>query len=79
MQKHLLGIQRTKKGYTIVVPQSKQKGGEYYMDVDILNLTSGDFQKYANEMRANLPEDNIAYFVGILQTKFSQSVELETS
>jgi len=63
--------------YKIIVPASKQKGGDVYLNPDILKLVErNNFEKTADKMVAVLPHKHIEQFVQILQNKFSDSVTL---
>jgi hypothetical protein len=65
--------------YKVIVPASRQKGGEIYLDKDILELVDGkNFEKTSDKMVATFPHKRIEPFVEILQTKFSSAVTLTT-
>jgi hypothetical protein len=64
--------------YKIIVPASRQKGGDVYLDADILALVkNSNFEKTADKMVALLPHKNLYTFLSILQTKFNDSLKLE--
>jgi len=64
--------------YKIIVPASRQRGGEVFLDSDILNLVANhNFEKTADKMVAVLPHKNISEFLNILQAKFNDSVKLQ--
>src|ERR1035437_2642308 len=63
--------------YKVIVPASRQRGGEIYLDQDILELVDGkNFEKTSDKMIATFPFKKIEPFVEILQTKFSSAVTL---
>jgi hypothetical protein len=63
--------------YKVIVPASRQRGGEIYLDQDILQLVDGkNFEKTSDKMIATFPFKKIESFVEILQTKFSSAVTL---
>lgn len=63
--------------YRIIVPASKVQGGKFFLNEEILDLVEGrNFNKVSSNMSAWLPDTNINALIDILQSKFSQSVEL---
>lgn len=65
--------------YKVIVPASRQKGGEIYLDKDLLELVDGkNFEKTSDKMVATFPSKKIEPFVEILQSKFSSAVTLTT-
>ena len=67
-------------GYKIVVSASRSKGGDIYLDKDILALVeSNNFEKTSTSMVANLPAENIDRLVEILQVNHSSSVTVHSS
>jgi len=63
--------------YKVIVPASRQRGGEIYLDKDILELVDGkNFEKTSDKMIATFSFKKIEPFVEILQTKFSSAVTL---
>ena len=63
--------------YKIVVPASKTKAGDIFLDPDLLALVNKNiFEKVADRMTANVSDDNIRAFVKVLQDKFSVSISL---
>lgn len=74
-----VGIFRYRDDFKIIVPASRQKGGEVYLDKDILELVENhNFDKTSDKMVAILPSKNIEGFVSVLQHKFSASVTLSS-
>ncbi|MCC7302775.1 MAG: strawberry notch family protein [Bacteroidia bacterium] len=72
-----IGIFRQGEGYKVIVPSSRAKGGEIYLDKDILELVDGkNFEKVSDKMVATFPFKQIEPFVEILQSKFSSAVTL---
>lgn len=72
------GIYNTGDTYKIIVPSSKQKGGDVFLDKDILEMVEGNnFNKVSTNMVAYLPHNRIAEFLNILQQKFNDSVKLD--
>jgi predicted RNA methylase len=72
-----IGLFRHGEGYKVIVPSSRSKGGEIYLDGDILNLTDNhNFEKVSDKMVATFQFKKLEAFVSILQAKFSSSVTL---
>lgn len=68
---------RTEGGYRIIVPSSRSKGGDIYMDQDIWALVQNNkFEIASDKMQALLPENNIDVLAAILQDKHSISIDL---
>lgn len=62
----------------IIVPGSRQKGGDVYLDADILELVdSNNFEKASDKMVAYLQHAKLSAFLTILQGKFNDSVKLK--
>lgn len=73
------GLSFFKQGqqYKIVVSGSRLRGGDIYLDKDLLALVDGgNFEKTADKMVAHLAEGKIADFVRILQDNHSLSVSV---
>lgn len=65
--------------YKIVVPASRQKGGEVFLDPDILNLVvNHNFEKTSDKMVAHLPHKKLSELLNILQTKFNDSIKIQS-
>jgi hypothetical protein len=63
--------------YKVIVPASRQKGGEIYLDKELLEIVDGNnFEKTSDKMVAVFPFKKIEHFIEILQTKFSSAVTL---
>jgi hypothetical protein len=72
-----VGIFRHNNDFKIIVAASRQRGGEVYLDSDILELVDNhNFDKVSDKMVAMLPAKNLQTFVGILQHKMSASVTI---
>jgi hypothetical protein len=75
-----LSIIRQNNNYKIIVPASRQKGGAFYLDTDILKLVENNrFEKLADKMVALMNLNHINKLVEILQSKHSSSVTLSAS
>ena len=75
------GISFFKQGsyYRIIVPGSRAKGGDVYLDKEILELVDRhNFDKVSDKMAAMLPEANITQLVEILQKNHSCSVTVNS-
>ncbi len=63
--------------FKIVVSSSRSKGGDTYLDPDLLKLVDrNNFEKISDKMTASLDEGRIDQFIQILQEKFNDSVSL---
>ncbi|MFZ5552502.1 MAG: strawberry notch C-terminal domain-containing protein [Bacteroidota bacterium] len=68
------------EGYKILVPSSRSKGGDIYLDSDLLSLVErNNFEKTSDKMVAFIPFKNIEPAVKILQDKFGLSVTVSES
>jgi hypothetical protein len=66
--------------YKIVVPASRSRGGDIYLDKQLLELIEGNnFEKTADKMVAQVSSDNINGVIEILQTVHNVSVTISTS
>jgi predicted RNA methylase len=75
-----LSIIRQNNNYKIIVPASRQKGGAFYLDTDILKLVENNrFEKLADKMVALMQLNHINKLVELLQSKHSSSVTLSAS
>ncbi|MDQ3073553.1 MAG: strawberry notch C-terminal domain-containing protein, partial [Bacteroidota bacterium] len=55
-----ISLLRRPGSYKMIVPASKTRGGEYYLDAEILALVERNlFEKVSDKMVAIVPEDNI--------------------
>ena len=71
---------RQSNNYKIIVPASRQKGGVFYLDTDILPLVENKkFEKLADKMVALMSLNNISKLVDILQNKHGSNVTLSAS
>lgn len=63
--------------FKIIVSAARSKGGDTYLDPDLLNLVDhNNFEKVSDRMTASLEEDRIDTLVQVLQEKFNDSVSL---
>ncbi len=61
--------------FKIIVPSSKQRGGDVFLDSAILHLVIGNnFNKTADKMVANIEDEKLKDFLNILQAKFNDSL-----
>lgn len=66
--------------FKIIVAASRSKGGDIYLDKQILELVEkNNFEKTSDKMVAMLPEKKIGKLVEILQTNHSSSVTIHSS
>lgn len=66
--------------FKIVVSAARSKGGDIYLDPDLLALVErNNFEKVSDRMTASLNEDSIDDFVKVLQEKLNDSVSLNQS
>ncbi len=71
---------RQNDNFKIIVPASRQKGGEVYLDEDILDLVDNNlFEKTADKMVATFDVRTIDKIVNLIQEKLSASVTLTQS
>ena len=62
----------------IIVPGSKQRGGEVFLDADILKLVEkNNFEKASDKMVAYMKTSKLPELLHILQDKFNDSVKLD--
>ena len=76
------GISFFKTGdyFKIIVAASRAKGGDIYLDKEILQLVEkNNFEKLSDKMVALLPEKNIAKLIELLQVNHSCSLTISTS
>ncbi len=72
-----IGIFRHRDDFKIIVPLSRQRGGDVYLDKEILELVeNNNFDKTADKMTAILPAKHLQAFLEIIQRKLSASVTL---
>jgi predicted RNA methylase len=63
--------------FKIVVSAARSRGGDTYLDPDLLKLVDrNNFEKISDRMTASVNEDLIDQFVQVLQAKFNDSVSL---
>jgi hypothetical protein len=75
--KNAVAIFRQSDKYKIIVSSARSRGGDVYLDPDLLQLVDkNNFEKTADKMAANLDLSKIDKFVEILQEKFNDSVSL---
>ena len=75
-----VGIIRQRDNYKIIVPASRQRGGTFYLDTDILPLVENrKFEKLADKMVAVMDLKHINKLVEILQSKHGCNITLSAS
>ncbi|HEY8935689.1 MAG TPA: strawberry notch C-terminal domain-containing protein, partial [Cyclobacteriaceae bacterium] len=75
-----VAILRTNDHFKIMVSASRAKGGDVFLDPDILALVNkNNFEKVSDKMTALLPINKIDRLVEILQEKFNDSLSLNTA
>lgn len=75
-----ISIFRTGSHFKIIVAASRSKGGDIYLDKEILSIVEGgNFEKVADKMVAMLPEKNVDRLVELLQINHSSSVTIHSS
>ena len=73
-----VSILRTSGHFKIMVAAARSKGGDVYLDPDILMLVNkNNFEKVSDKMTALLEVDRIDRFVEILQEKLNDSLSLK--
>ena len=71
---------RQANNFKIIVPSARQRGGQFYLDKDILKLVQNEkFELSADKMVALMETKHINKLVSILQEKHSSSVTLSAS
>jgi hypothetical protein len=74
-----LSIFRMDGQYKLIISASRSKGGDIYLDKDILPLVDkNNFEKVADKMVAHLPENKISQLVTVLQTNHSCSITIHS-
>jgi hypothetical protein len=72
-----LSIFKTREEYKIILPSSRQKGGDIYLDKQILALVyKGMFEKVSDKMSATIDESNLSKLIELLQINHSLSVQV---
>lgn len=75
-----ISLFRTGDYFKIIVSASRSKGGDVYLDKQILELVEkNNFEKVSDKMVAMLPEKNIDKLVELLQVNHSCSVTIHSS
>lgn len=75
-----ISIFRTGSHFKIIVAALRSKGGDIYLDKEILGIVEGgNFEKVADKMVAMLPEKDIDRLVELLQINHSSSVIIHSS
>ncbi|HEX9512702.1 MAG TPA: strawberry notch C-terminal domain-containing protein, partial [Puia sp.] len=71
---------RTGNYFKIIVPASRVRGGDVYLDKQILALVEkNNFEKVSDKMVAMLPERNIDQFIELLQVNHGSSITIHSS
>jgi hypothetical protein len=74
-----ISVFRHGNGYKIVVSASRSKGGDIFLDKDILDLVDNhNFEKVADKMVATMPQAHIDKLVERLQLKHSAAVSIHS-
>ena len=74
-----LSFFRTGNYYKLIIAASRSKGGDIYLDRQLLELVEkNNFEKVSDKMVAMLPQENIDKAVTILQTNHSLSVTIHS-
>lgn len=74
-----LSFFRTAEGYKLIISASRSKGGDIYLDQQLLELIDkNNFEKVSDKMVAILPAENIDKAVELLQTNHSLSVTIQS-
>ncbi len=72
-----ISLFNTGEQFRVIVPGSKAKGGDVFLDADILKLVSkNNFERTGDKMTAYLPTENLKSFLTLLQEKFNDSLEI---
>ncbi len=75
-----LSIFRISEGYQLIISASRSRGGDIYLDKQILELVvKNNFEKVSDKMVATLPEKNIGRIVELLQNNHSCSTTIHSS
>lgn len=75
-----LSFFKQEQKFKIVVGGSRVKGGDIYLDKDLLPLVIGhNFQKMSDKMIAEVLEENISAFVKVLQDNHGLSVTVDSN
>jgi len=70
---------RTREHFKLIVAASRTKGGDIYLDKQLLELVENhNFEKTSDKMVAMLPEKNIDKAVELLQNNHSLSVTIQS-
>ena len=74
-----LSFFRTREYYKLIVAASRTRGGDIYLDRQLLELVeNNNFEKTSDKMVAMLPESNIDKAVELLQANHSLSVTIQS-
>jgi predicted RNA methylase len=74
-----LSFFRTAEGYKLIISASRSRGGDIYLDQQLLELVDkNNFEKVSDKMVAILPEENIDKAVELLQTNHSLSLTIQS-
>lgn len=72
-----LTITRVGQDYQLRIPASKKKGGEFFMDEKLNDVTIGKkFEKVSDTMRGTISGDNLDKLLTILDGRFKVNIEL---
>ncbi|HXA02461.1 MAG TPA: strawberry notch C-terminal domain-containing protein, partial [Cytophagaceae bacterium] len=74
-----ISIFRQADKYKIIVPSSKQRGGDVFLNKELLAIVDKNiFEKVADKMVASIPLEKIEKLVMVLQEKFNASVTVSS-
>jgi len=74
-----LSIFRMENQYKLIISGARSKGGDIYLDKDILPLVDkNNFEKVSDKMVAHLPVEKIGQLVAALQNNHSCSITIQT-
>jgi P-loop containing NTP hydrolase pore-1/C-terminal domain on Strawberry notch homologue len=77
---NLVSIFRQTNTYKILVSAARSRGGEVYLDPDILQIVDKkNFEKVSDKKTAIVHEDNIDRLIELLQEKFNDTISLNPS
>jgi hypothetical protein len=72
-----LSVIRVSNGYKVIVAGSRERGGHYYLDEELLKLVEkSNFEKVSDQMVALVPDHNLSDFLEVLQRKHNVSVTI---
>jgi histone H3/H4 len=74
---HAISIVKQYSGYVVRFPASKKRGGEFYLNKELIALTEDkQFEKVSTSMRGTISVENIVPFLNYLESRFKVSIVL---